>query len=88
MNYFLTGYWEFNNGELSNPYGSSRSFDQEVKLGYDDCGADVSHRKGRTWLHSMYTFWESNMAMENRFMDEFPMKTSIDRGFPVAMFGW
>lgn len=41
-----------------------------------------------TWIHNMYTFWESNMAMENRFMDEFPMKTSIDRGFPVAMFGW
>lgn len=40
----------FYNGELSNPYGSSRSFDQEVQLGYDDCGADLSHRKERIYL--------------------------------------
>ena len=37
----------------------------------------------------IYTLWQSNMAMENPpFVDDFPIETSIHRGFPIARFDY
>jgi len=43
-------------------------------------------RWGTAGFISMYTLWLFNIAMENGpFIDDFPIKTSIYKGFSMAM---
>jgi len=37
-------------------------------------------------VYNGYTLWLFNIAMENGpFIDDFPIKTSVDEGFSMAM---
>ena len=39
-----------------------------------------------TYMYVLYTLWLFNIAMENGpFIDDFPINTSIYRGFSMAM---
>ena len=41
---------------------------------------------GATGISALFTIWLFNIAMENgTFIDDFPIKTTIDRGFSMAM---